>query len=150
MITIKGKEYSLEELIELRGLIEKVINHLEDDDAITGATLFPLWNDLLAEGYTFTQEDVNAGFRCRYDDVLYKVLQPHTIQETWNPKDAPSLFAKVLIPDESVIPEWEQPDSTNAYMTGDKVMYNGEVYESLIDNNVWEPSAYPQGWKKAV
>ena len=33
-------------------------------------------------------------------------------------------------------------------MTGDKVRYNGKVYESLIDNNVWSPIGYPQGWKE--
>ena len=141
MITIKGKEYTLSELMELRALIEKVINHLEDEDAITGTTLFPLWVDLLADGYVFTQEDVDAGFRCQYENVLYKVLQPHTIQETWNPKDAPSLFSVVLIPDENVVPEWVQPDSTNPYMKGDRVLHNGKTWESLIDTNTWEPGA---------
>ena len=61
--------------------------------------------------------------------------------ETWNPKDAPSLYAVVLIPDENIIPEWIQPDSTNPYMIGDKVTHNGVTYESLVDNNVWEPGA---------
>ena len=32
-------------------------------------------------------------------------------------------------------------------MTGDKVKYEGLVYESLIDNNVWCPKDYPAGWK---
>ena len=141
MITIKGKEYTLEELVELRALIEKVINHLNDEEALTGTTLFPLWTDLLAKEYAFTQEDVNAGFRCQYEDKLYKVLQPHTIMETWTPDVSPSLYAVVLIPDENVIPEWTQPDSTNAYMAGDKVVHNGVTYESLVDNNVWEPGA---------
>lgn len=139
MIIIKGKEYTMDELIELRELIEKVINHLEDKDAVTGTTLFPLWADLLAKEYVFTQEDVDAGFRCQYEDVLYKVLQPHTIQEDWNPVDAPSLFAKVLIPDENEIYPWEQPNSTNGYMKGDKVLHNDQIWESQIDNNVWEP-----------
>ena len=61
---------------------------------------------------------------------------------------APSLWAKVLIPDENVIPEWEQPDSTNPYMIGDKVSFDGKVYESVIDNNIWSPAAYPAGWKE--
>jgi len=43
------------------------------------------------------------------------VLLAHTSQEGWMPTAAPSLFAKVLIPDENIIPEWEQPDSTNGY-----------------------------------
>ena len=45
-------------------------------------------------------------------------------------------------------PEWEQPTAENPYMTGDKVTFEGEHYISLIDNNIWSPSAYPQGWEK--
>jgi hypothetical protein len=81
-----------------------------------------------------------------YEDVLYRVLQDHVSQEAWTPKDAPSLFAKVLIPDEDVITEWVQPDSTNPYMIGDKVMYGGKVWISIIDNNVWQPGVY--GWEE--
>lgn len=44
--------------------------------------------------------------------------------------------------------EWKQPDSTNPYMKGDKVTYNGKTYESVIDNNVWSPDTYPAGWKE--
>lgn len=139
MINVLGKDYTIEELRALRDLIEKVINGLNDTDAVTGTTLFPLWTDLLAEGYMFTTDDVTNGFRCQYNGVLYKVLQSHTIQESWNPADSPSLFAQVLVPDEDVVPEWVQPDSTNGYSTGDKVTHNGVVYESLVDNNVWEP-----------
>ena len=43
--------------------------------------------------------------------------------------------------------EWVQPDSTNPYMKGDKVIFNGQIYASVIDNNVWSPSAYPAGWE---
>ena len=53
----------------------------------------------------------------------------------------PSLWAKVLIPNPDVIPDWEQPDSTNGYAKGDKVIYGGKTWESLTDNNVWEPGA---------
>jgi len=30
-------------------------------------------------------------------------------------------------------------------MTGDRVLFNGEVYISKIDNNVWSPDTY--GWE---
>ena len=83
-----------------------------------------------------------------HKDILYKVLTEHTSQTDWTPDAAPSLFAKVLIdPTGETIPEWVQPDSTNAYMTGDKVTYEGVVYESIIDNNIWSPADYPAGWK---
>ena len=64
-----------------------------------------------------------AGKRLEYNGTIYKVLQAHTSQETWTPP-APSLFAKVLIPDSSTVPEWEQPDSTNPYAKGDKVTHS--------------------------
>lgn len=83
----------------------------------------------------------------RYNGVLYSVLQAHTSQDTWQPDVAVSLFAKVLVPDPDTVPEWEQPGSTNPYMKGDRVLFEGTVYESLIDNNVWSPTAYPAGWK---
>ena len=51
----------------------------------------------------------------------------------------------MLIPDPEVIPEWEQPGSTNPYMIGDKVRHNGKTWVSTIDNNVWEPGVY--GWE---
>ena len=60
--------------------------------------------------------------------------------------DAPSLFAKVLIPDTDTIPEWEQPDSTNPYAKGDKVTHNGKTWISTADGNVWEPGVY--GWEE--
>ena len=90
-----------------------------------------------------------VGKRIMFEGVLYKVIQAHTSQAEWTPIAAPSLFAKVI--NETIdgsIPEFEQPDSTNPYMKGDKVIFNGKVYESLIDNNVYSPEAYPAGWKE--
>lgn len=86
-------------------------------------------------------------YRVQYDGVLYRCLQPHTSQATWTPTDAPSLWAKILVPDPDITPEWEQPDSTNPYMKGDKVTHNGKTWVSDIDNNVWEPGVY--GWSEA-
>ena len=87
-----------------------------------------------------------VGKRLSYKDVVYKVLQAHTSQAGWEPDVAVSLFAKVLIPDPGVIPEWEQPGSTNPYMRGDKVRHNGKTWVSNVDNNVWEPGVY--GWEE--
>lgn len=46
------------------------------------------------------------------------------------------------------IPAYVQPTGAHdAYQTGDKVTYNGAVYESLINGNVWAPDVYPAGWR---
>ena len=47
------------------------------------------------------------------------------------------------------IKDFVQPTGAHdAYAKGDKVRFNGKVYESLIDNNAYSPSAYPAGWKE--
>ena len=129
----------LELAYKLRPYIEKAAQSLDDTSALKAPNLFPKW----AEGVVYTK-----GMRVRYDEVLYSVLLDHTSQADWTPEAAPSLFAKVLIPDENVIPEWEQPDSTNPYMAGDKVTHNGKTWVSDLDNNVWEPGVY--GWTEVT
>ena len=127
-----------EEADDFREKINIIIQTFNDEVATEYTILYPKWTT--GKAYT-TNEKV------RYENVLYKVLQDHTSQSTWTPDVASSLFARVLIPDSNVIPEWEQPDSTNSYMTGDKVTFNGQIYESLIDNNIWSPADYPAGWQ---
>ena len=95
-------------------------------------------------------KEYQAGDKVQYEDRPYRCLQAHTSQADWTPDAAPSLWARILSGGGDVIPIWEQPDSTNPYMTGDKVHYpdaDGPIYESVIDNNIWSPEVYPQGWQ---
>lgn len=126
-----------EKAYALRAMIEKASVSLEDTDALEAVELFPNWS---------VEKEYAVGDRVRYDGVLYKCLQAHTSQTDWNPVDAVSLWARVLIPDQEVIPEWEQPDSTNPYMKGDKVRHLEKTWISNVDNNVWEPGVY--GWNE--
>lgn len=134
LLSIKAKEDSLNKIGRL------VANQVVDDVvALEISEFYDEWKP---------NQNYEVGRYLRYKEVLYKVLQPHTSQDSWTPDITASLYAKVLIdPTGETIPEWVQPDSTNAYMTGDKVRYNGVVYESTIDNNIWSPEAYPAGWK---
>ena len=108
-----------------------------DQQANNAPAIYPAWD---------IDVEYKTGDRVLFENILYKVLQDHTSQETWIPTESPSLFTRVLIPDENIIPEWVQPDSTNPYMTGDKVTYEGKTYESIVDNNVWKPTEY--GWEE--
>ena len=120
-----------------RMLIAQQINTLTVDDntALRMVEFYPEWT---------TDTDYATGFKVQYGGTLYKCLTAHASQADWTPDASPSLWAKVLIPDPDVIPEWEQPDSTNPYMQGDKVTHNGKTWVSDVDNNVWEPGVY--GW----
>lgn len=123
---------------EANALIRAIITIRDaatDETALAAPSIYPVWR----EGVEYA-----LGQRVRHEGVLYKVLTAHTSQADWMPNVAVSLFTKVLIPNENVIPAWEQPDSTNAYSKGDKVTHNGKTWVSDADNNVWEPGVY--GW----
>lgn len=46
------------------------------------------------------------------------------------------------------IDEWKEPSGAHdAYNQGDRVIYNGVVYESKINGNVWNPEQYPDFWE---
>ena len=125
---------------EAQAIVDTLVTIREsasDADALNAVVIYPAWR----EGTAYA-----TGQRVRHDGTLYKVLQDHTSQADWTPDAAPSLFAKVLIPDPETIPEWQQPDSTNPYRAGDKVTHNGKTWVSNIDGNVWEPGVY--GWNE--
>lgn len=127
----------LSEALRYRAAIEKASVSLPDEELLEVPNLAPVWDS--AAEYT-------AGDRVTYLGVLYKCLQSHTAQADWTPEAAPSLWARVLIPDENTIPEWVQPESTNPYMKGDKVTHNGRTWVSAVDDNIWEPGVY--GWEE--
>ena len=127
-------------LEEAKAIIDALVtlrNSATDEQALKASALYPKWK----VGTAYQKDE-----RVLYNDILYNALTDHTSQADWTPDAAPSLFAKVLIPDNNVIPEWEQPESTNSYGKGDKVTHNGKTWQSTIDSNVWEPGVY--GWKE--
>lgn len=133
MMTLAGNDIS-----DARQKYETNLMSISDDVALKMPDVFTTWSGDSVEYKKDT--------KLTYNDVLYKVLQDHTSQASWTPDAAPSLFAKVLTSTDGEPTQWIQPDSTNPYMTGDKVIYNGHCYQSTIDNNVWAPDAYPDGW----
>lgn len=125
---------------KMRADIDSAAALLTDEQAATVPGIYPTWD---GDGTAYA-----VGDRVQYAGALYKCLQTHTSQATWTPTDAPSLWTKVLIPTPGMIPEWEQPGSTNPYSKGDKVKHNGKTWTSDIDGNVWEPGVY--GWTEVT
>ena len=116
-------------LLEAELTIEQMLNLIE---------IYPDWEPGI---------NYSTGTLVKYKSQLYEVIAPgHISQDDWTPDVTPALFKKII--PEGVILEWVQPTgSHDAYNTGDKVTFNGIVYESLIDGNVWSPASYPAGWK---
>lgn len=128
-----------EHAYKLRDMMHKAAVSLDDGDALEAVELFPAW----AVGKAYATDD-----RIRYGEKLYRCVQAHTSQADWTPDATPALWTEVAKPGE--IPVWKQPTGAqDAYNKGDRVWYpekNTTVYESTIDNNVWSPADYPQGW----
>ena len=124
--------------LKLRARIEQAAVSLPDGDALEAVELFPAW-----AADTVYALDV----RVRCGGKLYKCVQAHTSQESWEPPNIPALWTEVAKPGE--IPVWKQPTGAqDAYQTGDKVHYpdaDGPVYVSAVNDNVWIPGVY--GWE---
>ena len=124
---------------QLRQLIEQLAVTLDDETALTGVELFPMW----AIGRAYA-----VGDRVQYCGILYKCVQAHTSQADWTPDITPALFVVVSLDE---WPEFVQPTGAHdAYNKGDKVTFEGKHYISLIDGNVYSPTAYPAGWQEQV
>lgn len=121
----------------MRAFLEALANFLADNEALEAVELFQPWR---------SDGSYQRGLRVQHQGVLYRCLQDHQAQQEWNPVDAPSLWARVLIDDPNSAPAWIQPDSTNPYAKGDRVMHRGRVWVSLVADNVWEPGVY--GWEE--
>lgn len=114
---------------------------LDDADAVKVQALYDEWS---GDGVEYA-----VGDRVRFQGVLCKCLQAHTSQADWAPNAAPSLWSLILPGQEGSGVEigiWHQPDSTNGYSTGDRVIYNGHIWESTQNDNVWKPGDVGAPW----
>ena len=92
---------------------------------------------------------VEAGEQIVKDGKTYRAIFTHWKYQVTD--DNFASFYKEVITGESGIPEWVQPTGAHdAYSKGDKVIFEGKTYESVIDSNVYSPIAYPAGWKELV
>lgn len=135
-------------ILEFRKAVQLFLGTMNvDTDAdkmLSVASVFPKYE----VGKAYKAGDVfSHGENAVGDAQLYKVLQEHTSSEEWLPNEAVSLYKRIGITEDGY-PEWVQPlGAADAYNTGDVVSYNGTLYESLIDGNVWSPADYPSGWE---
>lgn len=158
---MNSKELVLDTLRRSAGLIAK--NVQEQSGTMTGTEL-NAQQDYIPSFKTACEKmnmldrkaGLTDGFVCRstagrvvrliqnYDSNNYL----HEDGTPWEPEELPAQWGFVW----SDEPAHAQPFvaiSTSPYMKGNCCTENDVVYRSTIDNNVWAPSAYPQGWEKA-
>ena len=89
-----------------------------------------------------------VGFVCKSAaGRVVRLLQPYdsTIY-TQEPEELPAQWGFVWSTDPAKALPFVAM-STSPYNTGECCTENGVVYRSVIDNNVWSPSAYASGWE---
>ena len=129
---------------QFRKALQMFAASLDDEKAMEVASIYDLWE--VGKAYA-VGEFVTYGTNSVGDPQLYKVVQAHTSQADWTPDAVPSLFVAVGL-DEQGYPVWSQPTGAHdAYNKGDIVDYNGTLYQSLTDGNIYPPEAYPAGWE---
>lgn len=128
---------------QLRKALQMFAASLTDEQAMEVVAVYDPWQ----AGKPYAVGDfLTYGVNGVGDPQLYKVAQAHTAQADWTPDKTPALYVAIGL-DEKGYPIWSQPTgSHDAYNKGDIVDYNGKLYESLINGNVYSPDAYPAGW----
>lgn len=129
---------------QLRKALQMFAASLTDEQAMEVVAVYDPW--VVSKAYTvgefFTYGENGVG-----DPQLYKVVQAHTSQADWTPDATPALYVAIGL-DDAGYPVWSQPTGAHdAYNAGDIVDYNGTLYQSVIDGNVYSPEAYPAGWQ---
>ena len=128
---------------QFRRALQLFAASLSDEQAMEVATVYDAWQ----EGRAYTAgEFFTYGTNAVGDPQLYKVAQDHVSQLDWLPDLTPSLYTPIGL-DDSGYPVWSQPTGAHdAYNAGNVVNFNGKLYKSTIDGNVYSPDAYPAGW----
>ena len=112
---------------------------LDDKVASTTPELFGKLNE--------NGELVKAGTRINWRGILKRAAVDLWDTKENNPDNAPMLWEDLLYKDGiRIIPE--TITAGTAFMKDELGWYEDSLlYKSLIDNNVWTPTAYPAGWE---
>lgn len=137
-------EESLQNAEQFRRAVQMLAVAIPDSQAMEIATVFDAW----APGRRCKAwEFISFGTNGVGDPQLYQVITDHIAQEDWPPDLTKSLYRAIGL-DDSGHPVWSRPSGAHdAYNVDDVVNYNGILYRSLIDGNVYAPDEYPAGWE---
>ena len=131
-------ELTRKQALRIREIVEQASVSLDDKTASEAPTLFPR----LKENGSL----IPAGTRINWNGVVKRAAVDLWDTKENNPDNAPALWENILYRDGiRIIPEIITAGT--AFAKGEQGWWNGVLYESTIDNNVWTPETYPTGWK---
>lgn len=139
--TLAGEVVDKQEAQTIRGFIETAADGLDDAAASQMALLFP---GLKGDGSL-----VKSGTRINWNGVVKRAAVDLWDTETNNPDNAPTLWEDLAYIDGiRIIPD--VITAGTAFSKGERGWWNGALYESQADNNVWTPDAYPAYWEEVT
>lgn len=123
--------------IQLRAVIEQAAASLDDKTASEAPTLFPRLNQ---DGGL-----VRAGTRICHNGEIKKAAVDLWDTADNSPDNAPTLWETIDYRDGyRIIPE--TITVTGAFAKGERGWWNGKLYESAVENNVYTPEQYARNW----
>ena len=134
-------EEKIRRAIELRKSAIFGAENFEDKEASEVPSLYPKMD--------YDGSLIAAGERINFNDVLYKAAVDLWDIEANNPINAPTLWEEIAYHEGvRIIPE--TITVTTAFALGEYGYWkaNGKTYKSLLNNNVYTPATYPQGWEE--
>lgn len=123
--------------IQLRAVIEQAAQTLDEKTISEAPELCR----------TLKQDDslVRAGTRINWNGTIKKAAVDLWDTEANDPDHAPSLWADIDYRDGyRIIPE--TITVTGAFAKGELGWWNGKLYESAVENNVYTPEQYAPNW----
>ena len=109
---------------KLRPIVEKAMQSVDGNEALTAISLYPQW----AENVAYC-----TGHKVQRNGKLWRVVQAHTSQAGWEPENAASLWEQV---NETHVGTIEDPIPYEGNMVleaGKYYIQNGEVYHCIQD-----------------
>lgn len=86
----------------------------------------------------------------RDNDQVWQLLQPYdSTVYTDRPENLRAQWSLCHTKNPKKAKPYVEPQGTSGmYMKDECCVQNDNIYVSTIDNNVWPPDQYPEGWKK--
>lgn len=74
----------------VKKMLSTAAAELTDEEALAVAAIYPTWASKIDQPVTVKE-------RLWFNENLYRVIQPHTVQEGWTPDITPALYALISL-----------------------------------------------------
>ena len=129
---------TLDEALRIRAIVEQATESLDDQTASEGAALFPR---LKQDGSL-----IKAGTRINWQGSLKKAAVDLWDTEANSPDNASTLWSDIAYKDGiRIIPE--TISASDAFSNGELGWWDGHIYKSGMDGNVWVPGTSGVPWE---